>query len=51
MTTRPKLADGRELAETVSDADIADWSGKRWVDGGGAYTAFTTILPLTRLLA
>lgn len=40
-----KLADGRELAETVSDADIADWSGKRWSDGAGAYSAFMTILP------
>lgn len=40
-----KLANGRELAETVSDADIADWSGKRWSDGAGAYSAFMTILP------
>ncbi len=40
-----KLADGRELAESVSSADMADWSGKRWSDGAGAYAAFMTILP------
>lgn len=39
------LADGREYSASVSDADLTDWSGRRWADGAGAYTAFMTILP------
>ena len=39
------LADGREYSASVADGDLADWSGKRWSDGAGAYTAFMTILP------
>ncbi len=39
------LADGREYASSVSDAELADWSGRRWSDGAGAYAAFMTILP------
>ena len=39
------LADGGEYADSVSDAALAAWSGRRWSDGACAYVGFMTILP------
>lgn len=36
---------GANLTTAIADADIADYSGKRWIDGAVAYTGFNTILP------
>ncbi|MDD3586576.1 MAG: DUF1559 domain-containing protein [Thermoguttaceae bacterium] len=32
------------FADTVTDALLADWSGRRWSDGALVYTGFTTII-------
>ena len=39
------LAGKGEIAESVSDADLGEWSGLRWSDGACVYTGFMTILP------
>ncbi|MDR1383673.1 MAG: DUF1559 domain-containing protein [Planctomycetaceae bacterium] len=39
------LKSGKNIAATISDANIVNWSGRRWSDGAIAFTGFTTILP------
>ncbi len=38
------FAAGRNFADTVTDAALGDWSGRRWADGALVYTGFTTII-------
>ncbi|MDR2171019.1 MAG: DUF1559 domain-containing protein [Planctomycetaceae bacterium] len=39
------LKSGVNIAASVSDANIVNWSGRRWSDGAIAFTGITTILP------
>ena len=36
---------GANITSAPADAEIMDWSGKRWADGALVFTGFTTILP------
>jgi hypothetical protein len=36
---------GANLNTAITDTNIADYSGKRWIDGAVVYTGFNTILP------
>jgi prepilin-type N-terminal cleavage/methylation domain-containing protein/prepilin-type processing-associated H-X9-DG protein len=39
------LKSGVNISSTIPDANIVNWSGRRWSDGAIAFTGFTTILP------
>ncbi|MDR1290263.1 MAG: DUF1559 domain-containing protein [Planctomycetaceae bacterium] len=40
-----ELKSGKNIAATITDANIVNWSGRRWSDGAIAFTGITTILP------
>ncbi|MDR1493429.1 MAG: DUF1559 domain-containing protein, partial [Planctomycetaceae bacterium] len=39
------LKSGKNIADTILDSNIVNWSGRRWSDGALAFTGFTAILP------